>query len=118
MNDQRIVLVKLISNLVRIVTDQVFFFIDFCGIDPALTNLAEVLHLVFETVYVDKKDWNKERRICRTESCRKIKLPCSKGNFHPSRIFIVVQISLWQSLQEFLVVIFRQSGVDGDGRVL
>ena len=44
-----------------------FFFIDFFGFNPALTNLIEVLQLVFETVYDDKKDWNTEIRPCRTD---------------------------------------------------
>ena len=46
---------------------QTFFFIEFFGFDPALTNLIEVLQLVFETVYDDKKDWNTEIRPCRTD---------------------------------------------------
>ena len=53
-----------------------FFLINFCGFDPALTNLTDTLQLVFETVYGDEKDWNTETRVCRTQSCWKVNLPC------------------------------------------
>lgn len=59
-----------------------FFIIAFCGFDPALTNLLEVLGLVFETIYDDKINWNSEIRTCRTEKCRKINLSSSKANLH------------------------------------
>ena len=69
-----------------------FFFINFFGFDPALTNLMEVLQLVFETVYDDKKHWNTEIRTFKTESFRKVNLPCCKANLHAPGTCAVVQI--------------------------
>ena len=53
----------------------------------------EVLHLVFETEYDDKKDWNREIKTCRTETCRKVNLTKAncKANLHAPRICDVVQ---------------------------
>ena len=53
----------------------------------------EVLHLVFETEYDDKKDWNREVKTCRTETCRKVNLTKAncKANLHAPRICDVVQ---------------------------
>ena len=104
-----------IFNLVWNETGQLFF-IYFCGFDSALTNLAEVLQLVFKMVYDDKKDWNKETRTCRKESCQKLNLPCGKANLHAPRTCTVVQICLWQSLQEVSMVIFHLHRLDVSGR--
>ena len=76
----------------------------------------KVLQLVFETVYDDKKELEYTNKDLQNISQR-VNLPCCKANLHAPRTCAVVQICLWQSLQEVSVVIFHLCRLDGDGKV-
>ena len=54
----------------------------------------------------------------KTESCRKVNLPCDKEVLHAPRTWLVVQISLSHKKQEASVQILQRFKLLGDGRTL
>ena len=82
-----------------------------------MQTLIEVLQLVFETVYGDKKIGIQKQGPAEQNHGTKVNLPCCKTNLHAPKICAVVQICLWQSLRKVSVVIFHLCTLNDEGIV-